>query len=137
MRNVRPTAASFSTIVRNLVATFETREAGYWTSFMAGSAPVDVSVGYEARTLYLHLDDGSAMDMDCCPAYLETIMVFPNTDPYESRQWDVAGDRMLEGQRVTLASFKGLDAAIGFALERVCARNWHAGAQDQHDPVAV
>jgi hypothetical protein len=136
MQNTRPTATSFGTIVRNLTTTMTTRESGYWTTFMAGSAPLDVTVADGRLYLYLE-DDSRSADVDRRPVCIEAVAIIPNRDADEPEQWDVIGDRMFEGRRVALASFKGLDAAIGFALERVCARNWYAGAQDQHDPVAV
>lgn len=136
MHNVRPAAASFSTIVANLANTFRTSENNAWISFMAGSAPLDVTV--TQGRMYLYLEDGnSRADVDQRPVCIDAVAIVPNTDEYASAEWDVIGDRMHEGQRVALASFKGLYAALGFALERVCARNWYAGAQDQHDPVAV
>jgi hypothetical protein len=136
MHNVRPAAAAFSTIVTNLVNTFETSEDNTWTSFMAGSAPLDVTV--TQGRMYIYLEDGTAhADVDQRPVCIEAVAVVPNTDQHDPAQWDVIGDQMHEGRRVVLASFKGLDFALCFALERVCARNWYAGAQDQHDPVAV
>lgn len=137
MRNARPAAASFGRIVANLVNTFLTRPVDYWTTFQAGSAPVDVWVA-QGSAFVLHLTDGVDLDQDGYqPNYLATIAIVPNTDEYEPEQWDVIGDRTFKGQRVALGSFKALDAAVGFALEAVCARNWYAGAQDQHDLVAV
>lgn len=133
MQNVRPTATSFTNIVRNLVNDFHNRETGYWSAFMAGSAPINFTVA-DGR-MFLYLDD-SERDWNQSPVCREAIAVIPNTDEYEPEQWDVIGSRMFEGRNVVLASFKGVDAALGFALERVCARNWYAGAQDVHDPVA-
>lgn len=136
MRNVRPTPASFSTIVANLMHTFATSEENAWTSFMAGSAPLDVTVA-DGR-MFIYLEDGTEhADVDRRPVAIDYVAIVPNTDEYEARSWDVMGDRVVEGHRVALASFKGLDAAIGFALDRVCARNWLAGIQDAHDAFAV
>lgn len=137
MQNIRPAADSFQRIVANLVRTFMWRPVDYWTTFLAGSAPVDVWVAGPS-SFVLHLTDGVDLDQDGYqPNYLATVAIVPNTDADEPEQWDVIGDRTFEGQRVALASFKGLDAAVGFALEQVCARNWYAGAQDAHDLVAV
>jgi hypothetical protein len=132
MQNTRPAAASFGRMVTNLCITFTTRPVNYWTSFMAGSAAVDVWVA-TADTLVLHLMGNDAED----ETYLRTVAVVPNTDVFEPEQWDVIGERVFDGQRVALASFKGIDAATGFALEHVCAPNWYTGAQDAHDSVAV
>lgn len=138
VQNIRPTAQSFTNIVNNLVATWTTRETGYWTTFMAGSAPLDIYVDTPGQRIYIYLEDASdAADCDKRPACIEAVAIVPNTDEHEPERWDVIGDRMFEGRRVALASFKTEEAAMGFALERVCARNWYAGAQGQHDPVAV
>lgn len=138
MENIRPAAASFGRIVTNLVTTWTTREDGYWTTFMAGSAPLDVYVDASGDRIFLYLEDASsAADCDKRPVCIEAVAIVPNTDECEPERWDVIGGRMFEGRRVTLASFKTREAAMGFALERVCARNWYAGVQDRHDPVAV
>jgi hypothetical protein len=137
MQNIRPSRESFIRIVANLVRTFTTQSVNYWTTFLAGSAPVDVWVAGPS-SFVLHLTGHIDLDAeDYRPEYLATVAIVPNTDPFEPEQWDVIGDETFEGQRITVGSFKSLEAAVGFALERVCVRNWYAGAQDAHDLVAV
>lgn len=134
MTGFRPAAHSFRRIVANLITTFTTRPVDFSTSFLAGSAPVDVWIA--RRDMFvIQLVDYVGDDWETQP--VRTISIVPNTDPFEPEAWNVIGDRTFEGQSVAEGSFKGLDAAVGFALERACARNWHAGVQDAHDPVAV
>lgn len=136
MQNIRPAADSFQRTVTNLVTTFFFNPVGHDTTFMAGSAPINVWIPTQL-TLVLRLMAGDLDPETGAETTVSTVTILPNTDEFEPECWDVIGDRVFEGQRVTVGSFKTIEAAVGFALELVCARNWYAGAQNAHDAVAV
>lgn len=126
MQNTRPVAASLARIVANLAKSVR---IGYSGSFLAGSAPVNVWMAND-ESFVLSLMDGNIAD-DGTEGYVRTVALVPG----DLRAIAVIETR--DGEVITLGDFTGLRAALIFALEYVCAPNWHAGAQDAHDSVAV
>lgn len=118
----RPEAASFARIVANVAA----YPVGTETSFGAGSAHVWVwrpREGHWAISLLHVADDFSSVDRSRMVAVV----------PGEFKAYEVtAGDGS-----VVLADFRGIEAAVGFALEQVCSAVWYAGAQNDHDPRGI
>lgn len=128
--NIRPAADSFERIVNNLAGYAEVKPIDFETTFLAGSAPLNVWKPMPG-CLVLRLMSGELDEHTFEEKTLRTVGIIPG---------DIAGGEeelaVVEGP-VILGEFKTWRAAVSFALERVCASNWSAGAQAEHDNVAV
>jgi hypothetical protein len=112
-------AERFAATVRNVAEYLP----GTDTSFGLGAAHVEVwrPVGVAVWVFRLiELSDDFEVTVR------KTVAIVPS----DTREWDVqAGD----GSMILADGFRGIEAAIGFALDTVTAPVWSAGVQDQHD----
>lgn len=131
MQNHRPAADSFQRIVANLVTNFHFERVGYESTFLAGSAPVNVWIPAQ-MTFVLHLMAGDLGLETGVETYLDTVSIVLNKDDEEPENWDV-----VNGDGRSVGSFKTIESAMGHALHAVCQRNWFAGAQNEDGLVAV
>lgn len=126
--NIRPVADSFERIVNNLAGYAEAKPIDFETTFLAGSAPVNLWKPMPG-CLVLRLMSGELDEHTFEEKTLRTVGIIPG---------DIAGGEeelaVVEGP-VILAEFKTWRAAICFALERVCAPHWYAGAQEANTTV--
>jgi hypothetical protein len=114
-------AQRFAQTVRN-IAEYAT---GTDTSFGIGTAHVEAWLP-ATGTWVLRLIE---LDDDFEVRVLKTVAVVAA----EWNRWDVqAGD----GSLVLADGFRGIKAALGFALDAVTSPVWAAGMQDQHDTFA-
>lgn len=117
----RIAAESFARTVANMAA----YPVGVETSFGAGSAHVEVWRPL-AGTWVLSLIEVSEDMAEV--ARLRTVAIVPSA----TRTFDViSGDGS-----VTLGEFRGIEAALGHALDYVAAPAWFAGAQSEPDLVS-
>lgn len=118
----RPAAESFARMVSNIA----NYHVGIETSFGAGSAHIGVwrpREGHWVLSLLHVADDLSSVD------HTNTVGIVPG----EYKAFEV-----VEGDgSMVLADFHGIEAAVGFALDRVGSAAWYAGAQDEHDSTGV
>lgn len=121
----RPVAASFARIVTN-IAGYRT---GIDTVVGVGSAMVEIWRPVETSATWVFTLIEVSDDLN--EVYrLGTIAMVPTQDQR-------FGFDVLNGDgTVCLADFRGPEAAIGFALDELCADVWR-GSQNEHDPVAV
>jgi hypothetical protein len=118
----RPAAASFARMVSNIA----NYPVGIETSFGAGSAHIGVWRPRENHWIIslLHVaDDLASVDHSSMVAIV----------PGEYKEFEVV---MGDGSMV-LSDFRGIEAAVGFALDHVGSAAWLAGAQDEHDPLGI
>lgn len=124
--NIRPDADAFGRIVENLVK--YSSQVGFETTFQAGSAPLRVTTPMKG-TLILGLLNEAGDPWSMMP--LRAVGIVPGV---------LAGSdetlAAVDGPHV-VGEFKSWHAAVSFALERACAPNWYAGAQDEHGVCAV
>lgn len=118
----RIAADSFARIIENIAG----YPVGMETYFGAGAAHIEVWVP-RAGHIVLHLIEVSE-DMEDI-ARLRTVSVVPG----DYKPFEVVTDH---GQLV-LGETRGVQAALSIALDYVAAPAWYAGAQDEHDLVAV
>lgn len=92
------------------------------TSFGLGAAHVEVWCPNGTTWVLRLIETGDDYEM----VAVKTVAVVLG----EFDRWDVqAGD----GQLILADGFKGIEAAIGYALDQVTSPVWAAGVQDQHD----
>lgn len=122
----RPSAESFARTVTNVAA----YPVGIDTAFGLGSAFV-LAWRPERTSATWVFTLAEAVGEDFEVVHLGTVAVVPT--PGHSFGFDViSGD----GTVVLAGDFRNLEAAIGFALDEVCAPEWRT-SQSAPDPLAV
>lgn len=125
--NVRPDANSFARIVKNISQNMNGPRP-MMTTFQAGSAPLWLYVSGSGVVRLSLIAPGAKT------ASVKTTIRMVTVQP--SGNWGrkaVAHDT----GGVELGDFRTWNAAFSTALEYVCAPNWYAGAQNEHDAASV